>query len=117
MTGSFALALDSTAADPGRVVAGLPLALRLALDAQQGGAECIVVPSDASAIRTTLRDERLRIPVLERVPDGARVLRVPANFVVCRDGVVVRTVLGREASDRPNEQTMERGRVNLVERE
>jgi len=97
MTGSFALELDSTAADPGRVVAGLPLALRLALDAQQGGAECIVVPSDASAIRTTLRDERLRIPVLERVPDGARVLRVPANFVVHRG--LFKSIAGRDAED------------------
>ena len=48
---------------------------------------------------------------------GPRVPAVPSNFVVCRDGVVVRTVLGREASDRLNEQAMERGRVNLVEQE
>ena len=33
-----------------------------------------------------------------------RVLAVPANFVVIRDGILVRTVLGREAADRPNEQ-------------
>ncbi len=46
MTGTFALQLDSVAADPGRVVAGLPLSLRLALDAQQGGAACIVLPGD-----------------------------------------------------------------------
>jgi len=84
MTGTFALELDPAAANPSRVVAGLPLALRLALDAQQGGAQCIVLPSDASAIRETLRDARLRIPVLARAPEGARVLRVPANFVVHR---------------------------------
>ena len=35
---------------------------------------------------------------------GPRVPAVPSNFVVLRDGVVVRAVLGREASDRPNEQ-------------
>ena len=48
---------------------------------------------------------------------GPRVPAVPSNFVVFRGGVVVRALLGREASDRPNEQAMERGRVNLVELE
>jgi ATP-dependent helicase Lhr and Lhr-like helicase len=36
---------------------------------------------------------------------GPRVPAMPSNFVVLRDGAVVRTVLGREASDRPSEQT------------
>ncbi|TKB64048.1 MAG: hypothetical protein E8D47_12435 [Nitrospira sp.] len=36
---------------------------------------------------------------------GSRVPAVPSNFVVFRDGVVVRAVLGREAADRPSEQT------------
>jgi CDP-L-myo-inositol myo-inositolphosphotransferase len=97
MTAAFALELDSTAADPGRVVAGLPLALRLALDAQQGGAACIVVPRDASAIAAAVQDPRLRIPVLERVPDGARVLRVPANFVLHR--ALIKSIAERDASD------------------
>jgi ATP-dependent Lhr-like helicase len=35
---------------------------------------------------------------------GPRVPAVPSNFVVFRDGAVVRAVLGREAADRPNEQ-------------
>ncbi|HEY3253532.1 MAG TPA: hypothetical protein VGJ91_06275, partial [Polyangiaceae bacterium] len=97
MTAAFAFELDSTAADPGRVVAGLPLALRLALDAQQGGAACIVVPRDASAIAAAVQDPRLRIPVLERVPDGARVLRVPANFVLHR--ALIKSIAERDASD------------------
>jgi ATP-dependent Lhr-like helicase len=42
---------------------------------------------------------------------GPRVPAVPSNFVVIHDGAVVRTVLGREASDRPNEQ------MSLVGRE
>ena len=42
---------------------------------------------------------------------GPRVPAVPSNFVVFRDGIVVRTVLGREAADRPNEP------VSLVARE
>jgi ATP-dependent Lhr-like helicase len=48
---------------------------------------------------------------------GPRVPAVPSNFLVFRDGVVVRAVLGREASDRYNEQAMEQGRVNLVGQE
>ncbi|NWF72751.1 MAG: DEAD/DEAH box helicase [Nitrospirae bacterium] len=35
---------------------------------------------------------------------GPRVPAVPSNFVVIRDGAVVRTVLGREAADRPDKQ-------------
>ena len=97
MTGTFALALDSSAADPSRVVAGLPLSLRLALDAQQGGAKYIVVTSDDSRIRESLRDERLRIPVCERVPEGVRVLRIPANFVVHRG--LFKSVAERDAAD------------------
>ncbi len=42
---------------------------------------------------------------------GPRVPAVPSNYVVIRDGVLVRTVLGREAADRPSEQ------ISLVVRE
>ncbi|HWZ92586.1 MAG TPA: hypothetical protein VNW92_27155, partial [Polyangiaceae bacterium] len=97
MPESFALVLDPVAADPCRVVAGLPLALRLALDAQQGGASCIVVPSDASFIRAALRDARLRIPVSDTIPSGARVLRVPANYVVHRG--LFKSIFERDAAD------------------
>jgi ATP-dependent helicase Lhr and Lhr-like helicase len=48
---------------------------------------------------------------------GPRVPAVPSNFLVFRDGAVVRAVLGREAADRPNEQVMEQGRVTLVGQE
>jgi 1L-myo-inositol 1-phosphate cytidylyltransferase / CDP-L-myo-inositol myo-inositolphosphotransferase len=111
MTGTFALALDSSAADPGRVVAGLPLSLRLALDAQQAGAGCIVLPPDASAIQKTLQDARLRIPVLERVPEGARVLRVPANFVVHRG--LFKSIAERDAADpsSPRERDLSQGTI------
>ena len=43
---------------------------------------------------------------------GPRVPAVPSNFVVFRDGAVVRAVLGREAADRPNEQIEWSGRTN-----
>ena len=101
MTRTFALELDPSAADPRRVVAGLALALRLALDAQQAGAECIVVRdgAQASALRAALVDRRLRIPILDRVPNGARVLRVPDNFVVHRG--LFKSIAERDAQD-PN---------------
>ncbi len=35
---------------------------------------------------------------------GPRVPAVPSNFVVFRDGAVVRAILGREAADRPHAQ-------------
>jgi ATP-dependent Lhr-like helicase len=47
----------------------------------------------------------------------SRVPAVPSNFVVFRDGVVVRAVLGREAADRPNEQTDWSERTNQVRQE
>ncbi len=49
---------------------------------------------------------------------GPRVPAVPSNFVVFRDGVIVRAVLGREAAvGRFTEHAMEQGRVNLVGQE
>jgi ATP-dependent Lhr-like helicase len=45
---------------------------------------------------------------------GPRVPAVPSNFVVFRDGAVVRAVLGREAADRPNAQREWSGRTNQV---
>jgi ATP-dependent Lhr-like helicase len=45
---------------------------------------------------------------------GPRVPAVPSNFVVFRDGAVVRAVLGREAADRPIEQREWSGRTNQV---
>jgi phosphatidylglycerophosphate synthase len=84
-TEGFALVLDSAqgGGDPRRVVAGLPLALRLALDAQQAGARCIVLPKDAPA-RAVLGDARLHITIQDHAPSEMRVLRVPANWVVHR---------------------------------
>ena len=97
MPESFALVLDPVAADPCRVVAGLSLALRLALDAQQGGASCIVVADEASPIRAALTDSRLRIRVYSAVPKGARAVHVPANFVVHRG--LFKSLFERDAAD------------------
>ncbi len=98
---SFALVLDAaqggTDESPRRVLAGLTLALRLALDAQQAGASCIVVAKDAASIRAALLDERLRIAIVERAPNEGRVLRVPANFVVHR--AMFKHIAERDALD------------------
>jgi ATP-dependent Lhr-like helicase len=45
---------------------------------------------------------------------GPRVPAVPSNFVVFREGAVVRAVLGREVADRPSEQIEWSGRTNQV---
>lgn len=111
MTESFALLLDPVAADPCRVVAGLPLALRLALDAQQGGASCIVVPRDAGLIRAALADARLRIPLVETLPSATRGLRVPANYVVHRG--LFKSIFEHDSQDpnSPRERDLANGPV------
>ena len=58
------------------------MALRLALDAQAGGAEAVAVRDPASA--AVLDDPRLRLPLRDRAPEGMRRIRVPSSFVVHR---------------------------------
>jgi ATP-dependent Lhr-like helicase len=48
---------------------------------------------------------------------GPRVPAVPSNFVVFRDGAVVRAIVGREAADRSSEQINWSGRANQVRQE
>lgn len=81
---AWVLVLDRPTGDPLRRVAGLPLALRLALDAQAGGAEGVVLPAETGLPREALADARLRIPVLSSPPEGVRRVRLPASFVVHR---------------------------------
>jgi phosphatidylglycerophosphate synthase len=81
---AWVLVMTPPSGDPTRVVAGLPLALRLALDAQAAGMTGLVLEADAKSARAELGDARLRLPVLDVVPEGARVIRVPANWVVHR---------------------------------
>jgi phosphatidylglycerophosphate synthase len=65
-------------------IGGLPLALRLALDAQAAGAGAIVVAESARDLRALLEDARLRLPVVAEPPPGAPRLRAPASFLVHR---------------------------------
>src|SRR5262245_3512108 len=80
---SFALVLEP-ADGAARRLAGLPLALRLALDAQAAGASCVVVPADAAELRAALVDSRLRIPVVTEAPSELPRLRARANMLVHR---------------------------------
>jgi len=74
-------------------VLGLSLPLRLALTAQAAGARAIAVATTTpAAVRALLRDERLRIPVIDEIDHPGRLefrtdspsVRVPANVVVHR---------------------------------
>jgi phosphatidylglycerophosphate synthase len=79
---AWVLVLSLPTGDPGRVLGGLPLCLRLALDAQAAGASGVVV-TDPRAIRA-LADARLRLPLLNEPPAGVRTVRVPASWLVHR---------------------------------
>ncbi|RYZ02758.1 MAG: hypothetical protein EOO73_30300 [Myxococcales bacterium] len=79
----FALVLEPAEA-AARRIGGLPLALRLSLDAQAAGAGCVVVPESDAALRALLHDARLRIPVVSVVPPGSPRLVAPANLLAHR---------------------------------
>lgn len=87
--------LDRPNGDASRKVGGLSLALRLALDAQAGGASCIVAAPDLAPL---LVDARLRTPVVEAAPSGSHRVRVPASFVVHRQ--LFKLLAATLASDR-----------------
>lgn len=80
---SFALLLEP-AATQARRIGGLPLALRLALEAQLAGAGAIVVSEDALELRSLLADARLKLAILATPPAGAARLRAPASLLVHR---------------------------------
>lgn len=85
------LVFTSSTGEPGRIVAGLPLALRLALDAQAAGMAGIVLPEEPGGraeVAQLLDDSRLRLPLLTQVPDEGgepvSTIRVPPNWLVHR---------------------------------
>ena len=82
-TATFALVLEP-AADGSRRVGGLPLGLRLALDAQAAGASCVVVPPSESGLRLMLQDARLKLPVVDAAPLGTPRLRAPSSLLAHR---------------------------------
>lgn len=72
------------AADPVRRVGGLPLALRLALDAQRAGATSLLIESSSTALDLALSDPRMKLRRVDRVPEGHVSLELPAHCVVHR---------------------------------
>jgi phosphatidylglycerophosphate synthase len=68
-----------------RVVAGLPVALRIALDAQAHRAVAIVAPE---GLQSCLNDPRLHIPILtEDATDEGPRLEIPGNWVMHRSAL------------------------------
>jgi CDP-L-myo-inositol myo-inositolphosphotransferase len=90
--GPWVLVLGRPGGDPLRRVGGLPLALRLALDAQRVGAAGVVCEEASTLGAEALADPRLQIPVTAAVPEGARPVRVGASSVVHRE--ILRAVAG-----------------------
>jgi phosphatidylglycerophosphate synthase len=89
------LVLTASSGDPSRAVGGLPLSLRLALDAQRAGASGVVVESPTAG--STLTDPRLRIPVVTEVPAQSRRVRASASLLVHRDAF--KTAASTDADD------------------
>lgn len=78
----WVLALRSGRGDGSRKVGGLALTLRLALDAQAAGAHAVVV--ETAEQRQRLADPRLRIAVLDTVPEEAARLSIADDYVMPR---------------------------------
>ena len=79
---TWALVLRRTDADPARVVGGLSLALRLALDAQAAGARGIVL--EAGVSKELLHDQRLKLPVIDAPEAHLALVSAPASYLMPR---------------------------------
>jgi len=84
MSVNWVLLLLPSDGDAARKVGGLTLALRLALDAQAAGAKAIIDTTQNPDVTRTLGDPRLGVPLLPNVPEGARPIAVPANWLMHR---------------------------------
>ncbi|HEY6559688.1 MAG TPA: CDP-alcohol phosphatidyltransferase family protein [Polyangiaceae bacterium] len=80
----WVLELTKPSGAPATVVGGLTVPLRLSLDAQWAGASAVVMSEHTRDLGPLLRDTRLKIPVLEHAPEGARRAAVPAGLLVHR---------------------------------
>jgi phosphatidylglycerophosphate synthase len=78
---SFALVLEPSGGAERRV-AGLSLALRLALTAQAAGATAVVVPPAERELRAALADARLRLPIVDALPEASAAVHAPATLLV-----------------------------------
>jgi phosphatidylglycerophosphate synthase len=100
----WVLLLEAPSSDPTTSVGGLPLALRLALDAQGAGAAAIVLARSAESARPALGDARLELPLLDAAPENTRRVRVPASFVVHR--TLFRAIAAADADGGPAERDL-----------
>ncbi|MGC4065468.1 MAG: hypothetical protein QM784_12645 [Polyangiaceae bacterium] len=85
MTTPWMLVIDTPTAQPETKLGGLPIVLRLALEAQRAQASAVVLRGDSKATaRALLLDPRFKLPVLdEPAPECVRVV-VTSNWVVHR---------------------------------
>ncbi len=85
VSGPWALVLTPSGGDPARRVGGLSIALRLALDAARAGAIAVVLDAGSGVSRQVLSDPRLKIPVLDAVPEDVRSVSAGASIIFHRD--------------------------------
>ncbi len=81
----WVLVLTRARGAPLRRVGGLPVALRLALDAQRAGATAVVCAPAEDVPRHVLDDRRLKLPVLDAPPPDARKVHASASLLCHRD--------------------------------
>ncbi len=98
MATPWALVFDRPNGAPLRRVGGLSLALRLALDAQRAGADCVVCTHEGSVLPEVLEDPRLRIPVVTERPGGHRAVHVSGSVLVHRDAFKIAAAADRDVT-------------------
>ncbi len=81
---SWVLVLEADPGDPARKVAGLPLALRLGMDAQAAGASGVVLSAQLAHLEPLFADPRFKLPILDTVPEGNQQIVIGASSVVHR---------------------------------
>ncbi|HMA95172.1 MAG TPA: CDP-alcohol phosphatidyltransferase family protein [Polyangiaceae bacterium] len=86
--------------DPNRRVGGLSLALRLALDAQRGGATSLVIEGADVAQLHELRDARLHLARLDAAPANQAAVVVPAHALLHRQSFALLALDQAEAGTR-----------------
>jgi 1L-myo-inositol 1-phosphate cytidylyltransferase / CDP-L-myo-inositol myo-inositolphosphotransferase len=97
MPNPWTLVLKVGGGDPVRRLGGLPLALRLALDAQRAGAACYVVIGPADALGEELIDPRLTMARVETPTTDQVCVEVPAHCLLHRQSFALLDIEGRAA--------------------
>jgi phosphatidylglycerophosphate synthase len=100
MATPWTLVIDTPSLQPEATLGGLPVVLRLALEAQRAQANAIVLRGEFQAnARALLRDSRLKLAVLdEPAPASVRVV-VPSNWVIHRQALAELDLAHRAPGD------------------